>query len=202
MQQSGWCLSCLGVCISFCYNILAAFLRAAGDSRTPLIAVSLAAVCNMVLDFLFVVILHLGVFGAAFATLLSQMLSAVCCLRAVRTGGLFLAFVSALYCAGLCAGHGKYGTAHVLQLSAAIHAGRMCLFSDEKDWSDRCILGRNQCVAFGGCVFVPVSAVGIPAAGYDTGGTAAKHFTCDTPHKGNLFKIMIAKKRKILIKLK
>lgn len=79
-----------GVCISFCYNILAAFLRAAGDSRTPLIAVSLAAVCNIVLDFLFVVILHLGVFGAAFATLLSQMLSAVCCLWAVRTGGFAL----------------------------------------------------------------------------------------------------------------
>ncbi len=43
-----------GVCISFGYNILAAFLRAVGDSRTPLVAVSLAAVCNIVLDLLFV----------------------------------------------------------------------------------------------------------------------------------------------------
>lgn len=76
-----------GVYISFCYNMLAAFLRAAGDSRTPLAAVSLAAVCNIVLDFLFVVIFHLGVFGAAFATLLSQLFSAGYCLRAVRTGG-------------------------------------------------------------------------------------------------------------------
>lgn len=76
-----------GVCISFCYNMLAAYLRAVGDSRTPLVAVSLAAVCNMVLDFLFVVILHLGVFGAAFATLLSQLLAAGYCLWAVRTGG-------------------------------------------------------------------------------------------------------------------
>ncbi len=73
-----------GVCISFGYNILAAFLRAVGDSRTPLVAVSLAAVCNIVLDLLFVVILHLGVFGAALATLLSQLLSAVYCLRVVR----------------------------------------------------------------------------------------------------------------------
>ena len=76
-----------GVCISFGYNILAAFLRAVGDSRTPLVAVSLAAVCNIVLDLLFVVILHLGVFGAAFATLLSQLLSAVYCLRVVRDSG-------------------------------------------------------------------------------------------------------------------
>ncbi len=78
---------CGGVCISFCYNILAAFLRAVGDSRTPLIAVSLAAVCNIVLDLLFVIILHLGVFGAALATLLSQLLSAVYCMRMVRNGG-------------------------------------------------------------------------------------------------------------------
>ena len=76
-----------GVCISFGYNILAAFLRAVGDSRTPLVAVSLAAVCNIVLDLLFVVILHLGVFGAALATLLSQLLSAVYCLRVVRDSG-------------------------------------------------------------------------------------------------------------------
>ncbi len=76
-----------GVCISFCYNMAAAFLRAAGDSRTPLIAVSLAAVCNIILDLFFVVILHLGVFGAAFATLLSQLFAAAYCLRVIKAGG-------------------------------------------------------------------------------------------------------------------
>ncbi|MDE5717029.1 MAG: MATE family efflux transporter [Lachnospiraceae bacterium] len=79
-----------GVCISFCYNILAAFLRALGDSRTPLIAVSIASVCNIALDFLFVVILHLGVFGAASATLLSQFVSAGYCLWAVGRGGFIM----------------------------------------------------------------------------------------------------------------
>lgn len=76
-----------GVCISFCYNMLAAFLRAAGDSRTPLVAVSLAAVCNIILDLLFVVVLHLGVLGAALATLLSQLFSAGYCLWAIGRGG-------------------------------------------------------------------------------------------------------------------
>lgn len=76
-----------GVCISFVYNGLAAFLRAVGDSRTPLIAVSLAAGGNIVLDLLFVVILHLGVFGAALATLLAQLFSAVYCLRTIKSGG-------------------------------------------------------------------------------------------------------------------
>ena len=77
-----------GVGISFGYNILAAFLRALGDSRTPLVAVSMAAVCNMMLDFIFVVVLHGGVFGAAAATLLSQLFSAGYCLWAIRAGGL------------------------------------------------------------------------------------------------------------------
>lgn len=76
-----------GVCISFCYNMAAAFLRAAGDSRTPLVAVSLAAVCNIILDLVFVVVLHLGVFGAAFATLLSQLFAAAYCLRVIKAGG-------------------------------------------------------------------------------------------------------------------
>lgn len=76
-----------GVCISFCYNMTAAFLRAAGDSRTPLVAVSLAAVCNIALDLFFVVVLHLGVFGAAFATLLSQLVSAAYCLWVIKAGG-------------------------------------------------------------------------------------------------------------------
>lgn len=76
-----------GVCISFCYNMTAALLRAAGDSKTPLIAVSLAAVCNIILDLLFVVIMQMGVFGAAFATLLSQLFSAVYCLWKIKAGG-------------------------------------------------------------------------------------------------------------------
>lgn len=77
-----------GVSISFGYNILAAFLRASGDSRTPLMAVSIAAVCNILLDVIFVVMLHMGVFGAAAATLLSQLFSAGYCLWAIRAGGL------------------------------------------------------------------------------------------------------------------
>lgn len=77
-----------GVSISFGYNILAAFLRASGDSRTPLMAVSIAAVCNILLDVIFVVVLHMGVFGAAAATLLSQLFSAGYCLWAIRAGGL------------------------------------------------------------------------------------------------------------------
>lgn len=72
------------VSVSVFYNLFAAILRGMGDSTTPLKAVSLASVCNIVLDILFVVGLRWGIRGAAIATVLAQMISVVYCLWAVR----------------------------------------------------------------------------------------------------------------------
>ena len=63
-----------------CYLIAPAALRllkALGNSKTPLYFLIMASICNVLLDLLFVVVFHLGVFGVAFATILSQTLSAV-----------------------------------------------------------------------------------------------------------------------------
>lgn len=67
----------LGVVVSVAYNLLAAILRAAGDSSTPLKAVTIASLINIVLDIVFVVFFHWGIQGAAFATVLAQLISAV-----------------------------------------------------------------------------------------------------------------------------
>ncbi len=72
-----------GLCVVMFYNILASLLRALGDSRTPLIAMLIASVINIALDLLFVVIFHWGVAGAAAATVIAQIFSALFCLRAV-----------------------------------------------------------------------------------------------------------------------
>ena len=69
-----------GMVITMLYNILAAILRALGDTKTPLIFLAIASVMNALLDLLFVVILRFGVAGAAIATLISQGVSAVLCL--------------------------------------------------------------------------------------------------------------------------
>ena len=61
-----------GIIIVALYNLSAAILRAFGDSKTPLIAMVIAAVMNVLLDLLFVLVFHWGVFGAAFASVLSQ----------------------------------------------------------------------------------------------------------------------------------
>ena len=62
------------------YNILSAYLRSLGDSITPVVFLILAAVLNVGLDLLFIVVFHWGVFGAAFATVLAQAVSGILCL--------------------------------------------------------------------------------------------------------------------------
>ena len=67
----------MGLIFSFLYNYFACLLRALGDSRTPLLFLAGAAILNIVLDYVFIVYGYLGVKGAAFATLLAQVTSAM-----------------------------------------------------------------------------------------------------------------------------
>ncbi|MBO5210240.1 MAG: MATE family efflux transporter [Lachnospiraceae bacterium] len=69
----------MGVPISFAYNMLAAILRAFGNSKAPFISMIVASFCNIVLDVLFVMGFQWGIHGAAFATVLAQLLATVCC---------------------------------------------------------------------------------------------------------------------------
>ncbi len=73
-----------GIPIILGYNVLSAFLRALGDSRTPLVAMIIAACINITLDLLFVMGFHWGVAGAAIATVFAQFCSCVFCFFAVR----------------------------------------------------------------------------------------------------------------------
>lgn len=65
------------------FNLLAGFLRSVGNSRTPLIAMTSAALCNIVLDILFVAFFGWGVVGVATATVISQGISCIICLVSV-----------------------------------------------------------------------------------------------------------------------
>ncbi len=65
------------------YNLFSGFLRSVGNSRTPLFAITCSAICNILLDVLFVVYFHWGVAGVAIATLIFQALSCLICLVAV-----------------------------------------------------------------------------------------------------------------------
>ena len=69
-----------GLLITAAYNSLAAFLRALGDSRSPLYFLIISAVINVALDILLIVKGGMGVEGCAYATVIAQAISAVCCL--------------------------------------------------------------------------------------------------------------------------
>jgi putative MATE family efflux protein len=71
---------CAGSIALIGYNLLAASLRAIGNSKTPLYFLIFSALLNIVLDLVFIVGFHLGTFGAALATDLSQAASAVLCM--------------------------------------------------------------------------------------------------------------------------
>ena len=71
----------LGVLATFLYNISTGILQAVGDSRHPLYYLMFSSVVNVGLDLLFVVHFHWGVASAAAATVISQALSALLCLR-------------------------------------------------------------------------------------------------------------------------
>ena len=66
------------------YNYCASVLRAVGDSRTPLVAMVVAALTNIVLDIVAVFLLGWGIAGAAAATVLAQCLSGVICAVKIR----------------------------------------------------------------------------------------------------------------------
>ncbi len=67
----------LGTGATVFYNMISNMLRALGDSKTPLYFLVFSSVLNIFLDILFIVPFHMGVAGAAWATILSQFFSAV-----------------------------------------------------------------------------------------------------------------------------
>lgn len=74
----------LGVPIVMSYNLFATILRSLGDGRTPLLAMIAAAVVNILLDLLFVLVFGFGIGGAAAATLIAQLFSSLFCLYRIR----------------------------------------------------------------------------------------------------------------------
>ena len=68
---------CLGIPASAILNIGASILRAAGDSRSPLIVLSSTGIVNVILNLIFVILCGMSVDGVALATIISQYLSAI-----------------------------------------------------------------------------------------------------------------------------
>ena len=70
---------CAGMVSTICYNMFAGILRAVGNSRTSLYFLMISSLLNMGMDVFFIVVLGIGIAGAALATVLAQTVSAVLC---------------------------------------------------------------------------------------------------------------------------
>lgn len=70
----------IGIFATVFYNVLASILRALGDSVSPLVIIVISSVVNVGLDALFVLVFPWGIAGAAWATVLAQLISGFLCL--------------------------------------------------------------------------------------------------------------------------
>jgi len=66
-----------GITFNMVYNFSASILRAVGDTKSPLVFLTIAGVINVVMNLIFVTVLHMNVAGVALATTISQAFSAV-----------------------------------------------------------------------------------------------------------------------------
>ncbi len=62
------------------YNMMASMLRALGDSTSPLLFLILSSLCNILLDLLFVLVLHRGIVGVAVASVIGNAISVLLCI--------------------------------------------------------------------------------------------------------------------------
>lgn len=74
----------MAIPVTVLYNISSGILRSLGDSKTPVYFVASAAMINILLDIVFILNLHMGVRGAAIATIISQLFSGVGCLIVMK----------------------------------------------------------------------------------------------------------------------
>lgn len=70
----------MAIPITVLYNMCSGILRSLGDSKTPVYFIAMAALINVVLDVVLILYAHMGVAGAAIATVISQLLSGLGCL--------------------------------------------------------------------------------------------------------------------------
>lgn len=74
----------IGIPFITAYNIISSIFRGIGDSKSPMYFIAIACAANIILDYLFIGVLHMGPAGAALGTTLSQTISVVISLVFIR----------------------------------------------------------------------------------------------------------------------
>lgn len=149
-----------GISMIILYNIFMAIMRAVGDSVHPLYYLCISSVVNVVLDLFLVAVLHMGVTGAALATVISQGLSAVLCLiRMQKTGGYMRIHPKLL----------KYDSVMMKQVlyqglpagiqNSALSIGNIVVQANINSFGEYAMSGMGAHAKIEGFVFIPILSI-------------------------------------------
>lgn len=150
----------LGLPFLFMYNILSSVFNSLGNSKTPLFLLIFSSVLNIVLDIIAVTSLSMGVAGAAWATLISQALSAVISfVILLRTLTSFKTAKHVLYSSRMLRETGRIALPSIIQ-QATINLGMMLVQSVVNGYGSGVLAGYSASIRIDTIATVPLSTIG------------------------------------------
>lgn len=148
----------LGVLANVMYNIFTSIMNAVGDSRRPMIYLICSSVLNILLDLLFIGVFRMGVAWAAIATTVSQLLSALLCLkRLLKKGTVYqISFRRVRFHKDMLHEILKYGLPTGVQ-NSVIGLANVILQSNINSFGEDAMAGYGSYVKLEGFAFLPIT---------------------------------------------
>ncbi len=168
----------LGLPFLFMYNVLSSMFNALGRSRIPLYLLIFSSVLNVALDIYMVAVLHMGVAGVAWATLIAQGISAVLSfsifLKELRS---YPGKLDALYDWKELRSMGRVALPSILQQST-VSIGMMLVQSVVNSFGSQMLAGYSASMRIESVCIVPMSAMGNAISSY-----TAQNLGADKPER-------------------
>ncbi len=150
----------LGLPFLFMYNILSSVFNSLGKSRIPLFLLIFSSLLNIVFDIAAVTALGMGIAGAAWATLLSQALSAVLSfIILLKTLKVMDGRMKRLFSSSIFSSMTKIALPSIIQ-QTTINFGMMLVQSVVNTFGSEVLAGYSASIRIDNIVTVPLSAVG------------------------------------------
>ncbi len=148
----------LGVIANVMYNIFTSIMNAVGDSRRPMIYLICSSLLNILLDLLFIGVFRMGVAWAAIATTISQLVSALLCLkRLLKKGTVYqVSFRRIRFHKDMLREILKYGLPTGVQ-NSVIGLANVILQSNINSFGEDAMAGYGSYVKLEGFAFLPIT---------------------------------------------
>ncbi len=171
------------------YNMLVGIVQASGDSRHPLIYLITSSVLNVILDIFFIAGLHMGVDGAAYATIIAQFFSMFLVLRQLLTAkdATRISFRKLGFDRENLAGIIRYGLPTALQ-GCVIDLSNVLIQSYINSFGSAAVAGIGASNRAEGFAFLPVTAFSIAATTFISQNIGAREY--DRAEKGMRFTLL------------